>query len=146
MPAIARNLALIAISATMAGMADTHADVVDLFASMASALSNDNAAGFMNGFDKNMPDYGKLRSSIEALIAQAEISSSIEPVKDEGDEAKRSVDLDWTLQIRSREASGPLVERRQTVHADLVKQKRRWRIVSITPLDFFEPAKFSPSK
>ena len=146
MPAIVRNLALIAVSATMAGMADTHADVVDLFASMASALSNDNASGFLNGFDKNMPDYGKLRTFVDGLIAQAEISSSIEPVKDEGDETKRSVDLDWTLQIRSRETAGPLVERRQTVHADLVKQKKRWRIVSITPLDFFEPAKFSPSK
>jgi hypothetical protein len=146
MPAIVRNLALIAALAAMACLADTHADVLDLFASMTSKLSDDNAAGFMDGFDKSMPDYGKLREWIVGLIAQAEVSSSIEPVKDDGDETKRSVDLDWTLQIRSREASGPLVERQQTVHAELVKQKKRWRIVSITPLDFFEPAKFSQSK
>ncbi len=146
MRAIVRNLVLIAAGASLAGMADTHADVVDLFASMASALSNDNTAGFMNGFDKNMPDYGQLRDGIAGLIAQAEVTSDIDPVKDEGDETKRSVDLDWTLQIRSREASGPLVERRQTVHAELVKEKKRWRIVSISPLDFFEPAKFSQSK
>jgi hypothetical protein len=38
------------------------------------------------------------------------------------------------------------VERQQIVHAELVKQKKRWRIVSIAPLDFFEPAKFSQSK
>jgi hypothetical protein len=146
MPAIVRNLALIAAAAAVAAVAETHTGVVDLFASMASKLSDDNAAGFMDGFDKSMPDYGKLRDWIAGLIAQAEVSSSIEPIKDEGDEVKRSVDLDWTLQIRSREASGPLVERQQTVHAELVKQKKRWRIVSITPLDFFEPAKFSQSK
>jgi hypothetical protein len=145
MPAIVRNLAIIAAT-TVACLADTHADVLDLFASMTSKLSDDNAAGFMNGFDKSMPDYGKLREWIEGLIAQAVVSSTIEAVKDEGDETKRSVDLDWTLQIRSREASGPLVERKQIVHAELVKQKKRWRIVSITPLDFFEPAKFSQSK
>lgn len=145
MPAIVRNLVLFA-AAAVACLADTHADVLDVFASMTSKLSEDNAAGFMDGFDKAMPDYGKLREWIVGLIAQAEVSSTIEPIKDEGDETKRSVDLDWTMQIRSREASGPLVERQQTVHAELVKQKKRWRIVSITPLDFFEPAKFSQSK
>jgi hypothetical protein len=146
MPAIVRNLAIIAAAAGMACLADAHSDVLDLFASMTSKLSDDNAAGFMDGFDKSMPDYGKLREWIAGLIAQAEVSSTIESIKDEGDETKRSVDLDWTMQIRSREASGPLVERQQTVHAELVKQKKRWRIVSIAPLDFFEPAKFSQSK
>jgi hypothetical protein len=146
MRAIVRNLAILAAGAGMSGLADAHSAVVDLFASMASALANDNAAGFMNGFDKNMPDYGKLSSYIEGLIAQAEVTSSIDPTSDEGDDSKRSVDLDWTLQIRSRELSGPLVQREQTVHAELVKQKKHWRIVSITPLDFFAPAKFTPSK
>ena len=145
MPAIVRSFALVA-AAAVACLADTHQDVLDLFASMTSKLSDDNAAGFMDGFDKSMADYGKLRQWIAGLIAQAEVSSTIEPIKDEGDETKRSVDLDWTMQIRSREASGPLVERQQTVHAELVKQKKRWRIVAISPVDFFEPPKFSPSK
>jgi hypothetical protein len=133
-------------AAVRQGIADTHADVVDLFASMASALANDNGPGFMHGFDKNMPDHDKLRGYIDGLIAQAEIVCDIEPVKDEGDESKRSVDLDWILDIRSREMAGPAVRRQETVHAELVKDKKGWRIVSISPLDFFEPTKFSLSK
>jgi len=146
MRAIGRNLAILAAAAAVLGLADTHADLVDLFASMTSALSDDNTAAFMAAFDKNMPDYDKLRGYISGLIGQAEITSHVDPVKDEGDESKRSVDLDWTLQIRSREMSGPMIEREQTVHAELVKQKKHWRIVSISPLDFFAPAKFSLSK
>jgi hypothetical protein len=146
MRAIGRNLAILAVVAAVPGLAGNHADVVDLFASMASALSDDNTAGFMAAFDKNMPDYDKLGGYIAGLIGQAEVTSHVDPVKDEGDESKRSVDLDWTLQIRSREMSGPMIEREQTVHAELVKQKKHWRIVSISPLDFFAPAKFSLSK
>jgi len=126
--------------------ADTHADVLSLFASMTSALANENARGFMAAFDKNMPGYDTLTTYINGLIGAAEITSNIETIKDEGDDTKRSVDLDWTMQLRSREMAGPLVEREQTVHAELVKQKKRWRIVSITPLDFFALPKFTPSK
>lgn len=145
MRAIARKLA-VAVALTGLCLADPHAEIVDLFASMASALSDDNTAGFMAGFDKNLPDYDKLRGYISGLIGQAEITSHVEPIKDEGDEGKRSLDVDWTLQIRSRENVGPTVEREQTVHVELVKQKKHWRIVSISPVDFFAPAKFSQSK
>jgi hypothetical protein len=146
MPAIARNLIILAAAAAVLGLGDTHSEVVDLFASMTAALSDDNPAGFMAAFDKDVPDYDTLKGYIAGLIGQAEITSHVDPVKDEGDDSKRSVDLDWTLQIRSRELSGPMVEREQTVHAELVKQKKHWRIVSISPLDFFAPAKFSLSK
>src|ERR1700694_1626366 len=68
MRAIARNLAIMAAAAAALSLADTHADVVDVFAAMTSALSDDNTAGFMAGFDKNMPDYDKLRGYVAALI------------------------------------------------------------------------------
>ena len=137
---------VLSLTIILAAHADTHSEVVDLFASMTAALSDDNPAGFMAAFDKNMPDYDKLKGYIAGLIGQAEITSNVDPVKDEGDDSKRSVELDWTLQIRSRELSGPMIEREQNVHAELVKQKKHWRIVSISPLDLFAPAKFSLSK
>lgn len=144
MRAIALSLALAALAGPLA--ADPRSDIAGVFGSMAAALADDNIAGFMSPFDKDMPEYDRLRSDVAALIGQAELTCDIEPVNDEGDDAKRSVDLDWTMQIRSREMAGPLVQRRQTIHVQLVKTKKRWRITSISPLDFFAPAKFSPSK
>jgi hypothetical protein len=39
-----------------------------------------------------------LKNQIQALMVGADLTSSIEPIKDEGDEAKRTADFDWYLQ------------------------------------------------
>jgi hypothetical protein len=121
--------------------ADTHDDIIDLFASMAAALSEINVPQFMDAFDKDMPEYGKLKSAVTALVNQADVSSSVDPVKDEGDEARRTVDLDWYLEIRSLLPDGPIVRRREVVHCELRKEKKRWKIVDLKPIEFFGAAK-----
>jgi hypothetical protein len=122
--------------------ADTHDDVVDLIASAAAALADVNVPQFMAAFDKDMPDYEKLKSAVAALTNHAEVTSAIEPFKDEGDDTKRSVDLDWYLQVRSLVPDGPIVTRREVIHCELRKENKRWKIVSIKPVEFFAPAKF----
>jgi len=131
----------IGILGCVALIADTHDDVVDLFASMAAALSEINVPQFMDAFDKDMPDYEKLKNAVTALVNQAEVSSSVEPVKDEGDDTKRTVELDWYLEIRSLLPDGPLVHRREVILCELRKEKKRWKIASIKPLEFFGAAK-----
>ena len=81
--------------------ADAHDDVIDLFTSMAAALSEINVPQFMDAFDKDMPDYGNLKTGVTALVRQADVTSSVEPLSDEGDDTKRTVDLDWYLEIQS---------------------------------------------
>ena len=139
MRAIARSC-VIGILACVALIADAHDDIIDLFASMAAALSEINVPQFMDAFDKAMPDYDKLKTNISALVNQAEISSSVEPLKDEGDDNKRTVELDWYLEIRSLLPDGPIVRRREVVRCELRKDKKRWKIVSLKPLEFFAPA------
>ena len=131
----------IGILACAALIADTHDDVVDLFASMAAALSEINVPQFMDAFDREMPDYDKLKGAVTALVNQAEVSSSVEPLKDEGDDTKRTVELDWFLEIRSLLPDGPVVHRREVIQCELRKEKKRWKIVSIKPLEFFGAAK-----
>jgi hypothetical protein len=131
----------IGILACAALTADTHDDVVDLFASMAAALSEINVPQFMDAFDKNMPSYDRLRAGVTALVNQAEVSSSVEPLSDEGDDLKRTVELDWYLEIRSLLPDGPLVRRREAVHCELRKQKKHWKIVALKPIEFFGAAK-----
>lgn len=121
--------------------ADAHNDVLELFGTTAAALADVNVPKFMDAFDKDMPDYGKLKDAVAALTNQAEVTSAIEPVKDEGDDTKRSVDLDWYMQVRSLAQDGPIVTRREMVHCELRKEGKRWKIVSIAPVEFFAPAK-----
>ena len=137
-----RVLSLCILFAAAPLHADTHAEVVDLFASMTAALSVDNAEGFIAPFDRDMPDYDKLKARIGALLDEAELAADLEFIKDDGDLIRRSVDLDWYLEIRSKAAAAVVLRRRQVVHCDLRKEKNHWRIFSISPLDFFAPAKF----
>jgi hypothetical protein len=109
---------------------------------MANALSTVNAPKFMDAFDKTMPEYETLKSNVPALMNQSEITSSIEIIKEDGDDTKRVLDLDWYLEIRSRLPDGPIERRREIIHCELVrKDKKHWKIVSLKPMNFFAPAK-----
>jgi len=123
--------------------ADTHADVIDLFASMAAALSEINVPQFMDAFDKNMPDYDQIKTGVTALVRQADVTSSVEPLSDEGDDTKRTVDLDWYLEVTSLVPDGPPVRRREVIHCELRKEKKHWKIVALKPIEFFNAAKLN---
>jgi hypothetical protein len=144
----ARSLALVCVVAAFA-VADAHDDVIDVVTSMAGALSETgdravtrtaNVSKFMSVVSKDMPDRETLENNVTALVNNAEVSSSIEPLTEDGDEHARKIDLDWLLEIRSLEQDGPLVRRREVVHCDLVKEKNHWKVVGLKPIDFFAPA------
>src|SRR5258708_34706782 len=109
-----------------AAVADTHEDVVDVFASMAAALSSNNAADFLRAFDPAMPDYDQLKTNVTALLQQSDVASSVEFLKDEGGDAGREVELDWFLELRNPDPAGPVLRRREVIHCRLEKRKKRW--------------------
>ena len=140
MRAIARSAALVCIAAMFA-FADAHGDVIEVVTDMAGALTEVNVPKFMSAFSKDMPDYATLQSNVTALVQQAEVSSSIQTVTEDGNDQARSIDLDWVLQIRSLEEDGPIVRRREVIHCEFRKEKKHWKIVSLKPVDFFAPPK-----
>jgi hypothetical protein len=144
----ARSAALVCIVAAFAA-ADAHDDVIDVVTSMAGALSDTgdravartaNVSLFMSAFSKDMPDRDTLEKYVTALANSGDVSSSIEPLTEDGDDQARTIDLDWLLEIRSLEQDGPLVRRREVVHCELRKEKKHWKIVALKPIDFFAPA------
>jgi hypothetical protein len=153
MRVIARSVLLVGIAAGLA-CADAHDDVIEVLTSIAGALSEtgDNTgshapsvAKFMSAFSKGMPDYDALQNNVAALVNNADVSSSIQPLKEDGNEQTYQMDLDWVLEVRSLVQDGPLVRRRQVIHCELRKEEGRkhkpvWKIVAIKPIDFFAPA------
>lgn len=137
MRVIVRSLLTLTICA-MTARADTHADVVDLFASMAAALSDNNPAGFMKAIDPKTPNYDRLKLHVEALAQNSEVGSSVEALNDHGNESKREIDLDWYLELRSRVPGGPSMQRRSVIHCQVEKVGKRWRVVSLKPAEFFD--------
>jgi hypothetical protein len=113
--------------------------VIDLFGSMASALSESNPSVFLRAIDPSMPGYGRFASAIEALATQNSLGNSIEITKQEGDDRVQVVELDWLLEITGKSDSHVFVRREGLVKCRLEKRKKKWRVVAIDPLTFFTP-------
>lgn len=114
-------------------------EVMDVFTTLATALSEGNAVAFMRPFDPAMPGVEKLRTDVTALLLRADVLASLEFRSDEGDDARRTVTIDWLLQIRDKEPTGRLVHRRETVKCRLERRGKKWVITSLEPAGFFAP-------
>ena len=119
--------------------ADPAAEVWGLLTQVASALSERNPESVIAAFDPFMPGYQNLRTSVTALLRNAEVQSAIELSSDEGDAADRTVELDWLLKIRPEGDATASTRREQRVKCRLRKTGKKWRIVSFEPLEFFAP-------
>ena len=112
---------------------DAPKDVLNFIRTAAEALANQDAGDFLSHFDPKMPGYGQLSSDVRSLLDRSEVSSSIEFVSDQGDARKRSLQLDWLLQI---DQNPP---RRKIVKCEIEKRGTKWKIVSFDPIGFFNP-------
>ncbi|HEX8986268.1 MAG TPA: hypothetical protein VF767_12560 [Bryobacteraceae bacterium] len=104
----------------------------DLVAELASDLSQGEIEAIMAHFDRAMPGYERIHRDIAALSSR-EVGCSIMILKDDGDQRRRTLELDWILEV-----SGS--RRRVTVHAAIEPRGgRRWLVTSLEPLDLFTP-------
>ena len=139
MPAIVRSVLLIA--ALAAAQSETPDDVVQFLRTTARDLAGAHDSGprglpdpseFLAHFDSSMPNYAEFRDAIETLIQRAGIGSAIEIVTDEGDPQKRTLELDWLLEIQDQQP------RRQILKCTIEKQKKQWKFTSVDPIAFFK--------
>ena len=131
-----RTALLLLIS--MVAAADPAADVLKVFRDAAEALTNGDAAAFLDNFDRDMPGYASLRTNIEGMLAAYEVGSTIEVVSDEGDDQTRNVELDWVLLATRKDAINSAQEtRRQVVKCRLERRGKRWKITRLQPVDLF---------
>jgi hypothetical protein len=132
-----RALLLAALAASL--RADSADQVWDVIGAMAAALSNTMGAEFLGFFDRAMPGLPELRVNVTGLLTQLKIESSIDLVSNEGDDQKRTVEVDWLLRMRNRDddSVSDATRREERVKFRFAKQGKRWRIVSLEPLSFF---------
>jgi hypothetical protein len=124
---------------SMVAVADPAADIVTAFSAAAAALTNDDAAAFLDNFDRDMPGYATLRTNIEGMLAAYDVGSTIEVVSDEGDDQIRNVEVDWLLLATHKGAiNSAQVTRRKVVRCRLERRGKRWKITRLEPVDLFQ--------
>lgn len=129
--------ALFLLVSTLA-MADSAADVLNVFSSAAEALVNDDAASFLDSFDRNMPGYATLQDNVRGLLAAYNVGATIEEITDQGDDYKRTVELDWLLILTQKGATNsPPQTRRQVVKCTVERRGKQWKITALEPIEFF---------
>lgn len=131
------RIALLLLVATFA-LADTAAEVLNVFTSAAEGLINDDAASFLDRFDRNMPGYAALQNNVEGLLAAYDVGATIEEITDEGDDHQRTVELDWLLILKQKGATNsPQQTRRQVVKCTVERRGKQWKITALEPVDLF---------
>ena len=129
--------ALLLLFSTLA-LADSAADVLNVFTSAAEGLINDDSASFLDRFDGNMPGYAVLQDNVKGLLAAYNVGATIEEITDEGDDHKRTVELDWLLILSQKGAvNSPQQTRRQVVKCTVERRGKQWKITALEPIDFF---------
>jgi hypothetical protein len=131
---------------------DGESEVWAVVASMASALAENNAPGFLKPVDRNMPGYADLSTNVEGLVQQADVKSSISPLSNEGTESARTLRVDWELRMYPRGGESPLStdtnsqgniarmqRREQAVTLQFRRVEKKWQVSKIEPIAFFAP-------
>ncbi len=111
---------------------DDRADALDAIAPLASALANSDPDGFASSLPKELANREEIRANVAALIAFAEVTSSVEV----NSANKGEAELDWYMQIRSRATSMLAEQRHGTVKIGWNKKKR---LTLLEPASFFAP-------
>ena len=134
-----RRVLLLIPLAACCRAADPAQEVLDLVADAAASLSAGNVPRFLKAFDPAMEGYAKLRENVTGLVALGDVQSLIDPLEDEGDDRRRTVQFRWTLRLQRGEQSASFTRREQVVKCKVEKQRGKWRIVALEPIEFFAP-------
>ena len=79
-----------------------------------------------------------MQNNVEGLLAAYDVGSTIEEIANEGDDQKRSVELDWLLVLTRKGASNsPQQTRRQVVKCMVERRGKQWKITALAPVDLF---------
>src|ERR1700677_2928704 len=81
-----RFLLLVGLFFALPAFAQLPADVLATLTDAAAALANDDPPAFLDQFDRAMPGFADLRANVEGLLGASQVTSTIEPVSNQGDD------------------------------------------------------------
>src|SRR5512143_3172204 len=119
---ISRRTFCIGAASALVWAADPAADAWELVTRLAAALGRSNAGEFLEACDPAMPGYADLRVNVNALVAEADAESGIDPVRNEGDTRARDLEVDWSLHLTARAGILRATDRRSNVKLRVEKR------------------------
>lgn len=118
---------------------DERARLTEWFGDLAAMLTNDDPAGFLKAFRKEMAGRTRLEINVFALLRAYQVASvaDLREIAAEGDE--RVVKVDWRLSLRPREGSVVTSSKRSLLEIRIEPYRKAWRVKQFGEPDFFAP-------
>jgi hypothetical protein len=136
-----RRVLLLIPLAACCRASDPAQEVLDLVADAAASLSAGNVSRFLKAFDPAMQGYAKLRENVTGLVARRRAIPPTLWRTRETTDVERCSSLDRRLQ--RGDSPRDFTRREQVVKCKVEKQRGKWRIVGLEPIDFFAPGSLS---
>jgi hypothetical protein len=113
----------------------------DTVSGFAATLQNEDVQPQLEQFDRSMRGYEDLKATVTALWTQFQIDPSLDLKANEGDDTHRTLQIDWSLTLKNPQDSVDSTRREQFVVCGVEKRGKAWRIVFLSPINFFAPPK-----
>jgi hypothetical protein len=109
--------------------------------SFAMALNEDTAPPSMDQFYPAIPGFGQLKSDVMEMWTRYQIDASLDLLSNEGDDAHRTLRIDWILTLKNQQDPVDSTRREQIVTCRVEALEKKWRIVGFDPPSFFALSK-----
>ena len=103
------------------------------------STSSSRLLGFVQLFDPAMPGFDQLRNNVAGLLARGDVDLSVDLVSNEGDDRRRTIESEWTLDLVDSNTGISILRRTGSIVCQVARRKQDWRIVSLDPPAFFAP-------
>jgi hypothetical protein len=110
---------------------------------VASALSGGNPSDALGPIDKSFKDYVTLRDYFVALTQAYQVQSEVDVTDEDDREAETKLQVTWRLTLTDP-ATNTSSQRSADIHLTLVQKDGKWKVVDLSPVDFFNPQRAKP--
>jgi hypothetical protein len=137
--ALSRRLGCLALLFTLLLGAQQSKAIYHQLAGVGTALSARDASEAMLPFDQSFENYGRLRDDFIALTAAYSIVNDLEVTDQQIANHQAKLTVHWIMTLTDPQ-SGLSETREKDLTVKLAQKKTDWKITSIAPLEFFDPA------
>jgi hypothetical protein len=118
--------------------ADDSADIHQVVANVATALSSGDPAMAISSFSKSYTDHDKLSDDFEALTGAYSLNNQVEFTDEDVSASAATVTVHWALTLSTRQ-TGFTANRNADITLKVAREGKHWRIVAFGPIGIFDP-------
>lgn len=103
-------------------------------------LEGSSSRSFLSHFDAaKFDDYPRFEEMIERLLRETSLRVYLRQVSSSIQQNTAQTTLDAEMEVTRKDAAGQIEHRRQQLVIAFERTSRGWKIVNLTPRDFFHP-------